>query len=64
MTYPNLKAELARKGLKADDVAIAASVSGKTVYNWLKGTSEPTIGQAKAIRARLFPDLDLSYLFE
>lgn len=63
MTYPNLKAEMARKGLKISDVAEAASVSLKTVYNWLNGDSCPSVPQAFAIRRELFPEHSTDYLF-
>lgn len=64
MTYPNLKAEMARYDISKDAVAVAAGVSTRTVYNWLHTNSCPSLEQAKAIRKQLFPDLDLSYLFE
>lgn len=61
---PNLKAEMARVNIGAADVGIVAGVSDRTVRNWLRGESQPTIGQAIAIRRSLFPSLTEDYLFE
>lgn len=64
MTYPNLKAEMARNGMTTQDVADAAGVSRKTVSNWLSSSGRPDIEQAKKIRRELFPSCELGYLFD
>lgn len=63
MAYQNLKAEMARNDVSQEDVAIAAGVSTRTVYNWLKDESRPDIEQCKQMQRSLFPNLSLDYLF-
>lgn len=63
LTYPNLKAEIARNGVSVNQVAETVEVSPKTVYNWLNGASRPDIEQAKKIKRVFFPACDLGYLF-
>lgn len=38
-----------RDKLSREDVARRLGVSARTVYNWERGYSEPTIGQIKAL---------------
>lgn len=63
MTYPNLKAEIARNGVSVAQIAELVEVSPKTVYNWLSGVSRPDIAQAMKIANHFFPSCELSYLF-
>lgn len=63
MSYQNLKAEMARNGLNSEAVAKVAGVTARTVQNWLKGESEPSISQGLSVMA-LFEDCSAEYLFE
>lgn len=64
MTYPNLKAEMARIGVDTSDVAKAAGVSSRTVRNWLVAIGRPDVEQAKKIKQELFPSCTVDYLFD
>jgi len=61
--FKNLRAELARSGLKTIDLANYINVSPKTVRNKLNGVSEFTLSEITKI-AELFPGLEISYLFD
>lgn len=64
MTYPNLKAEMARIGVKIPDIAAAAGTATSTVYGWMNGIGgKPSVDQAFAIQEKYFPDCDMKYLF-
>lgn len=62
MAYPNIKAELARAGMTADELAQTVGVSSNTMSNWMVGKTKPDIEQAKAIADKLGFTID--YLFE
>lgn len=63
--YPNLAAELARKGLKQKDLAPALSTTRTaTVSNKLTGKSPLLIDEAFKIQATFFPEHSLDYLFK
>lgn len=63
--YPNLNAELARRGIKRIDIAKdlyggrTASVSEK-----LNGKYPLSLNEAMKIKNTYFPELELGYLFE
>lgn len=59
----NLKAEMARESLKPGDLAKVIGKSDKAVLDKIKGGYGFTFQEALTIRAELFPDLDLEYLF-
>ena len=61
MTYPNLKAEMARQGLTGEQVAKTANVSEITFSKWMNDKGEPTISACRAIAAQLGHSVD--YLF-
>lgn len=61
--FPNLRAEMARKGLTIRDLAEAISVSRETVSNKLSGKTQIYLGEAFQIIERFFPDKDVAYLF-
>lgn len=61
---PNLKAEMARNGIKNKDVALAAGVSERTVFSWINENGEPGVWQARSIKRAFFPGLDFDYLFD
>lgn len=62
MKYPNIKAELARKGLSAQDLAEKIGVTSTTFSFWMNGRSEPSISKAIAIAEIL--GCDVLYLFD
>lgn len=61
--YPNLSAELARKGLKQKDIVSILKVRPATVSHKLQGKSPLMIDEAIKIQKSLFPDMSLDYLF-
>lgn len=63
--YPNLNAELARRGLKRADVA-RDLFNGRTatVSDKLNGKYPLLLSEAMKIKNYYFPHLELGYLFE
>ena len=62
--FPNLNAELARKGLDIEDIASVIGRDKRTARNKINGVNEFTLVEVFAIRDNLFPDLSLEYLFK
>lgn len=62
-TYPNLEAEMRRKGYSADDVAKTLNIRKNGAYRLLRGESNLSLYRARLIRDTLFPDMKLDYLF-
>lgn len=62
--FPNLKAEIARKGYKEKDMAKKIGVSPRTLSNKITGRSDFTLSEMLAIKQNFFPDLSLEYLFQ
>jgi len=63
MLYPTLRAEMARKGLKAVDVAKAIGISDKTAYKKLSGASPFTLSETIKVRDKYFPSMSIEELF-
>jgi hypothetical protein len=61
--YPNLDAELARKGLKRKDLAWLFKNRVATVSDKLNGRYPILIDEAFKIKESYFSDLSLDYLF-
>lgn len=61
MAYPNIKAELARKGMTQKELAIIVGVHESTFSQWVNGNTEPLISQALKIAKAL--DSSVDYLF-
>ena len=61
MKYPNLKAEMARKGITADELAKETGVHVQTIYAWQNGTT-PKVDNALSVSDVL--GADVRYLFE
>ena len=59
MKYPNISAEMARKGLTRTSLAKQLGVDRKTVYNWL---SKGKIPMDAAIKLSEFFGCSLDYL--
>lgn len=61
--YCNLSAEMARRGLAADDIARAIEKSGRTARDKLNGKYPFYFDEAVRIKERFFAGMDLEYLF-
>lgn len=61
--YPNLNAEMARIGLKSNDIANLLCVSQKTAYNKITGRTDFDLEEAVKIQERYFPSFDIRELF-
>lgn len=61
--YPNLNAEISRKGLKKKDLAKTLNIFDTTLYRKLKGEIPITIKECKFIRNEHFPQFTIEYLF-
>lgn len=59
--YPNLKAEINRRGFTFATFAKSVDVSENTVSNWINGNSAPSIDKAREISLALSAPID--YLF-
>lgn len=62
--YPNLDAEMARRGLKRKDLIVIFKGRSATVSDKLNGKSPMLIDEAKSIQTMFFPDFTLDYLFK
>ena len=63
--YPNLEAELARRGIKRVDIARDLFNGRKaTVSDKLNGKYPLLLSEAMKIQKRYFPELELGYLFD
>ena len=61
MKYPNLRAEMARRGMKQKDLANLLGVTEATVSRWLAGSRAMKLEEAKKVANELNERLD--YLF-
>lgn len=62
--FPNLRAEMARKGITTKDLSSCLGCSPKTVLNKFSGKSEFTRVELFKIKNEFFPDLTIEYLFQ
>jgi len=62
--YPNLEAEMARKGLKKGEVADKIGMAYQTFLDKSLGRTDFKVGEAKKIKRKLFPDHSIEYLFK
>lgn len=62
--YPNLNAELSRKGLKRKDLAVIFGNRVPSVSDKLNGKSPISLEEAIEIKRTFFPEFTLDYLFE
>ena len=60
--YPNLKAELARRGKSVRGLAAELGLKYEAL-NWRIKCGRLRLGEAKTIRKLLDPELDFEYLF-
>lgn len=61
--FPNLSAELKRKGITYKAVAALIGCTEKSVQNKISGATEFTLSEVLAINENLFPEYELRYLF-
>lgn len=61
--FPNLRAEMARYGIRAIDLSPVLKVTSDSVSNKLNGKSEFTRSEIFKIKKTFFPNLTLEYLF-
>lgn len=62
--FPNLRAEMTRKNLKTKDICKVLNVSEKTARNYLTGRTKISWLDVLIIREKLFPELEVGYLFQ
>lgn len=62
--YPNLEAELSRRGIKKKMLATIIETTQQTIYRKLSGEFPFTLKEALKIKDELFPLLSIEYLFE
>lgn len=63
MTYRNLEAECARKGITKKDIALCLDVRYATVSDKMRGKYPFTLDEALKIKKNFFPNLSIEYLF-
>lgn len=62
--YPNLAAEMARKGIDFSDIAKVIGKDKRSVYNKIHKITHFTLEECRAIRDAFFLDMELDYLFK
>lgn len=62
--YHNLKAEMARKGIKVKDIADLLKVRRATASDKINGKYRFYCDEAIKIKKTFFPDLSIDYLFQ
>jgi transcriptional regulator with XRE-family HTH domain len=62
--FPNLRAEMARKGLDGIDISARLGCTPKTFSSKMNGKSEFTRAEIFRIRNEFFPNLTIEYLFQ
>ena len=63
IAYPNLRAEMGRKGVGITDIATALNYNRDTLSRKLSRKSPITLSEAFRIQVVVFPDCDIRYLF-
>lgn len=64
MVYPNLRAEMARKGITIQDIANILKKDRGTISAKLSKKQPLLFGEAVEIRNHFFRGMDLDYLFK
>lgn len=62
--YKNLNAEMARNGIKSEDIAEVLGISKTSMDNMLYGKVKFSVVDAIKVKNRLFENLSVDYLFE
>ena len=63
IAYPNLRAEMSRKGLTIGDLSAAVSINRDTLSRKLSRKAPLSLREAFHIQTTVFPGLDIRYLF-
>lgn len=63
VVYPELAAEIARRGIKKKDIAKSLGICEKAMIEKLHGRSPFKWQEVRSIRDQFFPDLALEDLF-
>ncbi len=61
--YENLRAEIARKNMTLVDLSTATGIRYQTLSEKLRGNSQFTVKEAKAIKSALAVDMPIDELF-
>lgn len=61
--FPNLRAEMARKGIDGKNMSARLECDPKTFNNKINGKTEFTRSEIFKIQKEVFPDLAVEYLF-
>lgn len=64
VTFPNLMAEIAKRGIKKTAIAERIGISSRTLYSKLGGETSFTWEEVCAIKDCFFPDMDQETLFK
>lgn len=64
VVFPNLAAEIAKRGIKKTSIAERIGVSTRTLYSKLKGETSFSWEEVCAIKDCFFPDMDQETLFK
>ncbi len=62
--FPNLLAEMARKGIFIKDLSECVGIDRSTMSLKMNGIREFKLNEMKVIKDTFFPDLTYDYLFE
>jgi hypothetical protein len=63
IAYPNLRAEMSRKGITLGDLSEAVNIGRDTLSRKLSRKSPLSLREAFYIQSTVFPGLDIRYLF-
>ena len=63
MRYPNLSAEMKRRGITQGQLAETLGVSPVTVSRWFQGHRKMSVSSCFKVKEKFFPDLTVDYLF-
>lgn len=61
--YPNLVAEIARRGTKKSAIARRLGITERAFHNKMSGVAPFTWPEACIIQRQFFPDMDKDFLF-
>ena len=63
VVFPNLTAEIAKRGIKKNTISSTLGISGKALYNKMRGDTPFTWDEVCKIQSVFFPDMDKDVLF-
>jgi len=61
--YPNLVAEVAKRGIRVSSIATILSISSRALSNKMKGRTAFTWPEACKIKNNILPDCEYEYIF-